>query len=328
MSHNFILCARATKGGNFVPEPGPSRYLKVPYGSLPKPEHAIPRNQWVKELRRAATWGTDARRGDGDRGDLVVFVHGYNNDLKIIRDRHEQLEKDLSSVGFKGAVLTFCWPSNDIGLNYLEDRHDAKKSAMQLVSDGIKLLSAHQTPDCTINIHLLGHSTGAYVIREAFDDADDSALPNNAWSVSQVVFIAGDVSSGSMTAGNSSTDSLYRHCNRLTNYFSKHDSALKLSNVKRLGVAPRVGRVGLPQDAPGKAVDIDCSDYFHLLDTDDAIRKQDQPVTHGAFDHSWHIGNKVFVADLFETLKGDLDRSVIPTRTVGEGGRMVLARRR
>jgi esterase/lipase superfamily enzyme len=326
MTHNFILCARATKGDSFTPEPGPSRYLKVPKGMLPKPEHAIPRTQWVKELRQASTWSKDSRRHNNERGDLLVFVHGYRNDLQSIKNRHEQLESQLNAVGFKGAILTFCWPSDNKVINYLEDRHDAKRSAMQLVTDGIRILSEHQTPNCTINIHLLGHSTGAYVIREAFDDADDTALPNNAWSVSQVVFIAGDVSSGSMSDGNSSTDSLYRHCYRLTNYSNKHDSALKLSNAKRLGVAPRVGRVGLPSNAPSKAVNIDCSDYFQRLKADSDVQNSDQTDELDRFEHSWHFGNKLFIDDLLETLKGDLDRAVIPTRTVGKTGQLILGR--
>ena len=320
MTHNFILSVRATKGDSFIPEPGPSRYLKVPKGTLPKPEHAIPRTQWVKELRQVSTWGKDTRRGDSERGDILVYVHGYKNDLQMISDRHEQLESNLRDVGFKGAVVTFCWPSDDKVINYLEDRHDAKRSAMQLVTDGIRILSEHQTANCTINIHVMGHSTGAYVIREAFDDADDTALPNNAWSVSQVVFIAADVSSGSMSQGNPSTDSLYRHCYRLTNYFNKHDSVLKLSNAKRLGVASRVGRVGLPSDAPSKAVDIDCSEYFQQLKTSNEARELD------SFGHSWLIGNKVFTLDLFETLKGDLDRTVIPTRRDDRTGRLTLVK--
>jgi hypothetical protein len=311
MNYTYMLCARDVKGGKFIPEPGPSLYLKVPKGELPKPGHAISEGRWSKELRAAATWGRDGRRDNQARGDLLIFVHGYNNDLRIIRDRHEQLERDLMAIGFKGAVMTFCWPSDDSALNYLEDRHDAKTSAMQLVSDGIRILSEQQTPDCTVNIHLLGHSTGAYVIREAFDDADDTALPNSGWSMSD---------------GNSSTDSLYRHCYRLTNYHSKHDSALKLSNAKRAGIAPRVGRVGMPEDAPGKSVDVDCSEYFGQLCEDEAMQAEDQLAKYGSFDHSWHIGNKVFTADLFETLKGDLDRGVIPTRRAEADGRLVLVR--
>jgi esterase/lipase superfamily enzyme len=210
----------------------------------------------------------------------------------------------------------------------VEDRHDAKKTAMQLVSDGVRVLSEQQTPNCTINIHLLGHSTGAYVIREAFDDADDARLANNAWAVSQVVFIGGDISSSSMSWGDSSTDSLYRHCTRITNYSNLYDSVLKLSNAKRLGVAPRVGRVGLPDDASPKAVNIDCTKYFGMLASDKAIKKADQAVVLGAFDHSWHIGNKVFARDLFETIKGDIDRSVIATRSTGEDGKLQLERQK
>ncbi|MBF0548936.1 MAG: alpha/beta hydrolase [Deltaproteobacteria bacterium] len=327
MADQFVMCARAVEGGVFIAEPGPSLFLIVPEGDLPSPKQAVKNtNQWFKKLRTAATWGKDSRNGGRDRGDLLVFVHGYNNNQKTVMDRHAQLKSDLTSVGFKGEILSFDWPSDDWAINYLEDRHDAKKTAMQLVSDGILALSARQAPDCTINIHLLGHSTGAYVIREAFDDADDARLPNNSWTVSQVAFIGGDISSSSLTNGNSSTDSLYRHCTRLTNYSNLCDSVLKLSNAKRLGLAPRVGRVGLPADAPTKGVNIDCTDYFRVLDSNEEIKKADQTNVLGSFDHSWHIGNKLFARDLFETIKGDLDRSVIPTRVAGSDGKLKLVR--
>lgn len=327
MADQFVMCARAVKNGVFVAEPGPSLFLLVPEGERPSPKHAQKNvAQWFKKLRIASTWGKDARNGELDRGDLLIFVHGYNNDQKTVMDRHARLKRDLMSAGFKGEILSFDWPSEDKALNYLEDRHDAKKTAMQLVSDGIRALSEQQAPDCSINIHVLGHSTGAYVIREAFDDADDAKLANNAWAVSQVVFIGGDVSSASMSDGNSSTQSLYRHCIRLTNYSNLHDSVLKLSNAKRLGVAPRVGRGGLPDDSPAKAVNIDCTEYFGLLDSSDEIKTADQQATIGTFCHSWHIGNRVFARDLFETLKGDVDRSVIPGRERGVDGRLKLLR--
>lgn len=324
MSDNYFLCACAVKNNRFIAEPGPTKYLKVPAGTVPTPEHAIAKGKWVKELREAAVWGTDARRDDHERGDVLVFVHGYNNDAEIILQRTEQLKGDLAREGYKGAVMTYWWPSDNKVLNYVEDRHDAKCSAMRLVTDGIVVLAERQTPDCTINIHLLGHSTGAYVIREAFDDADDTAIANSSWSVSQIVFIAGDVSAGSMSGGEASTESLYRHCYRLTNFSNRHDHVLKLSNAKRIGMAPRVGRVGLPEDAPAKAVEVDCSDYFALLERDAGVAERDQRVRIGEFAHSWHIGNRVFARDLFETLRGDLDRTVIPTRKVNERGQLVL----
>lgn len=330
MSEDFIMCARAIKSGKFIPEPGKSLYLKVPSTSqTPLPEHKIGVGEWVKQLRESAVWRSSDNDPDDnrakDRGDILVFIHGYNNNQEIVMKRHRQLKKDLVAAGYKGAVMSFDWPSANSALNYLEDRHDAKVTALQLVTDGIRILSREQGPNCMINIHLLGHSTGAYVIREAFDDADDANLAQASWMVSQIAFIGGDISSGSLEQGNASSEALYRHCVRFTNYSNGSDSVLKLSNTKRLGMAPRVGRVGLPADVPKKAVNIDCTDYFQLLDSNDTVKSSDQNAEIGSFDHSWHIGNKVFALDLFELLKGDIDRNLFPTRQ-GEVGNLKLKR--
>lgn len=323
----FVICTRAVEGKKFIAEPGPTRYLMVPEGEPPAPSHEVTKTDaWIKRLRKASVWGKDARDPTRDRGDILVFIHGYNTSQKTVMRRHDRLAMDMADTGFKGVLLSFDWPSAEMAMNYLEDRHDAKLTAMQLVSDGIAALSREQAPDCSINIHLLGHSTGAYVIREAFDDADDSRLANNSWTVSQIVFIGGDISSGSLSSGNSSTDSLFRHCARLTNYSNLYDSVLKLSNAKRLGVAPRVGRVGLPQDAPSRSVNVDCSKYFEKLSSDALTRQADQIEEIGLFDHSWHIGNKVFSRDLFEVLRGDIDRTVIPTRQPTSNGTLELVR--
>ncbi|MDD1611537.1 MAG: hypothetical protein LUQ57_00175, partial [Methylococcaceae bacterium] len=68
-----------------------------------------------------------------------------------------------------------------------------------------------------------------------------------------------------------------------------------------------------------KAVNVDCTDYFMLLNADGALQGFDQQARIGSFDHSWHIGNRVFTLDLFELLKGDLDSSLFPTREVIAG---------
>ena len=313
MPTDFVICTRAAKGKSFQAEPGETLFLKVPNGDQPNPEQALKPDPWVRELYKQAVWGTDSRTG-AKRGDILVFIHGYNNGQDVVMRRLRRLKSDLSEAGYKGAVVAFDWPSENMALNYLEDRHDAKATALQLVNDCIKLFAEKQTPDCCINVHLLGHSTGAYLIREAFDDADDTELKNAAWTVSQLALIGGDISSASLSADNATSESLYRHCIRLTNYSNRRDSVLKLSNVKRLGMAARVGRVGLPADHPNKAMDVDCTEYFAKLDSDDLVKNADQREAIGSFDHSWHIGNQVFAKDLFETLRGDLDRTAIPTR--------------
>ncbi len=263
---DYVLSVRAVRNGAFVAEVGPSKFLVVPPGQSPAPSQAITQSAWYKAVRAAAAWQNE--RGEA-RGDLLFVVHGYNLSVAEVIQRHRRLKEDLIALGFKGVIVSFDWPSDDKALAYLPDRHRAKEAAFRLVADGIAYLSAQQTPACTINIHVFGHSTGAYVIREAFDDADDNELLNMSWTVSQTLFAAGDVSALSMAAGNGKSNSLYRHCIRLTNYASRYDQALDLSNVKRLGVAPRAGRIGLPDHAPQQAVNVDCTAYYEKL-ADDA----------------------------------------------------------
>lgn len=322
--YNYVMCTRKVRNRDFIAEPGKTRYLKVPYLDDPKPTHEIQRGEWFKSVMKTAEWGTDKRFPERNRGDVLFFIHGYNNSRDEVMRRHRRLETDLNTVGFKGVVVSYDWPSSNKALNYLEDRHDAKKTAMQLVTDGIKAFAALQRPNCSINVHVLGHSTGAYIIREAFDDADDSKTDNNSWLVSQLIFIGADVSAGSMCSGNSTSEAIYRHCVRLTNYSNMHDSVLKLSNAKRVGVAPRAGRVGLPKEAPEKAVNVDCTKYFSLLESNIDVFNRDQSEKIGAFDHSWHIGNIVYARDLFETLIGDSDRAHIPTRELSENDALSL----
>jgi pimeloyl-ACP methyl ester carboxylesterase len=307
----FLLSARAVKAGAFTAEPGPSLYLQFSDSGVHRPSDAIEQKAWLRAVRKAAVWGKDARTG-AQRGDLVFFVHGYNNAPTQVSKRHQLLQQGLNAQGFKGVVVSFDWPADNQTLNYVEDRHDAKKTAMQLVSDGIALLAQLQEPNCTINIHVLAHSMGAFVVREAFDDADDARLAQQSWLVSQLILVAGDISQNSLAIGNATTESLYRHCIRLTSYFSHFDFALKISNAKRIGLAPRVGRVGLPLEVPEKAVNVSCGDYFASLKANFNAAEQSEPLDD--YGHAWYFANAVFMRDLFETLKGDFDRNTFPTR--------------
>ncbi len=70
-------------------------------------------------------------------------------------------------------LVSFYWPGDDRALNYLDDSSDAKITALRLVDDCISLLASAQFRGCEYNVRVTAHSTGAYVVREGFDDADD-----------------------------------------------------------------------------------------------------------------------------------------------------------
>ena len=311
---DYIISVRTVRKGKFGAEPGPTRFLRVPSNRTPAPEHAIRRKQWVDDVMSLGHTHQDEHTGE-DCGDIAVFVHGYNTSPSATARRHRQLRKNLTAAGFRGALMSFDWPSDDRAINYLEDRSDAKITALRLVDDGVSLLAATQFRGCRLNVHIIAHSMGCYVVREAFDDADDRPpIAESNWNVSQVCLVGADVSSASMSASDSRSRSLYRHCTRLTNYFNPHDTVLKLSNVKRAGVAPRAGRRGLPADHPGKAVNVDCGDLFRRT-----YRES------GDSGHSWYFGDDVFIADLAETLSGDTDRLVTGARRRDEHGNLHLS---
>lgn len=321
---SYIFTARSIKGNTFSNEPGDlgkTQYLRVPDDLSIQTAHIVPRATWISEIQQAAVSQPIVRPDIGGEmgGNTLIYIHGYNNSQEVMLARHRQLETDLKHCGWRGVVVSYDWPSASSSLTYLEDRDDAKITAFALVRDGIRVLAASQQADCRVAVHLLAHSMGAYLVREAFDHADDNApLRGQVWGVGQCVFIGGDVSSGSLGESDSSV-SIYKHCHRFTNYSNGADAVLQISNAKRFGAAPRAGRVGLPADAPDSAVNVDCTEYWNRLD--EAQRRL--PI--GSFTHSWYFGDLGFTADLAATLDGGLDRAAIPTRAPLRANRFTLS---
>lgn len=321
-THYYVMSSRRVKGKGaaavFEPEPGTVRFLRVPAGETYKPQHEMNASEWFEMVRDQADGEADSRVTDG--GDVLVFIHGYNNKPEVVAQRQRYLIEDLGAEGFSGVVVSFDWPANDQTLNYLEDRSDAAAVAKLLVTHGIKPLKRGQTElGCQTNIHLLGHSTGAYIIHEAFAQAEKIGdLFKADWRVDQVAFIGGDVSRGSLAADSAWSKPLFDRCVRLTNYQNPFDHVLAVSNAKRLGTSPRAGRVGVPRPgAHPKVANVHCGDYFKTLDP-----KQSR--FNGTFAHSWHIGNRVWARDLALTLNSGIDRNALPTRRVGPDGELHL----
>lgn len=303
----YVFTARRIEKGSFGSEPGPVRFLEVPAGAgAPAPDHQVRKTAWIRAVQDVAAGRTNPVTGQ-PIGDIVIYVHGYNHDPATMLARLRNLREGLEAEGFTGAVVGFDWPSADSALNYLEDRWDARQTAYLLMREGIESFVRMQRPECEINLHVMAHSMGSFVVREAFDYADDRrSVASVSWSISQVLLFGADVAAGSLADGQPKSSSLYRHCNRVTNFFNHYDSVLSLSNIKRIGVAPRAGRVGLPVDSPRKAVNVDCSARFKAVA--DAYR--DDPFA----GHRWYFTDRTFLRDAYETIMGDTDRHGITTR--------------
>jgi esterase/lipase superfamily enzyme len=307
---DYIFTARNVSKGEFGSNPAKSKFLAVPPAAkVHTPAMEISRPDWIKRVIAEAETGKTAQ--GMPMGDVLIHIHGFNTEQALVLKRHRLIRKGLEALGYKGAVVSFDWPCADSALNYLEDRVDAKQTAMQLVTDGISSFALTLQQGCEISTHVLAHSMGAFVLREAFDDADDRrGLVNKGWSLSQVMLIGADVSADSM--GNSAvSSSLYRHCVRLTNYANPYDAVLSISNAKRVGVSPRVGRVGLPATAPSKAVNVDVGIYY------DEHREDFAGIPNS--DHAFYFSSPAMMKDILFTLQGEIDRASIPTRFERDG---------
>ncbi|RYU70357.1 alpha/beta hydrolase [Aliivibrio finisterrensis] len=304
-------------------EPGDAHYLILP-DDAQTPDidsHQYSQAEWITKLTQNATNGhhpSEHPLADFKTGNILFFAHGYNNSQEEVIQRHKLLDMHLKQHGFTGTIVSFDWPCATYTLNYLEDRMDAYQSALKLVTAGITPLAINQLKEhqnqCDIDVHLLGHSTGAYVIREAFYQASKNrSLQRIHWNVSQVCFIGGDIARQSLSHDDNKSKPLFAQASRITNYQSPFDNALKISNIKRAGLAPRCGRVGLPDDAPSNVVNVNCGNHWQAL----IQPNEDKHI--GNWTHSWHFHCTHFAEDLAHTLQGDIDRLAIPTRERVDG---------
>lgn len=307
---DYVLCVRNEKNGEFGTETGDVSYLEIRNTeTVPTPLcHKVESVKiWLENIMDKAT-----KNGNTELN-IVFFVHGYNTDSQEALERQRLLEKNLCERGLSCIVIGFDWASDSSPILYKHDRTNASHAAYLLVDAGIVPFALFNRPNCTIKIHIVAHSMGAFVIREAFRQADDRRMKNvpNDWRVNQLVLFAADLSSSSFAVGEDSKMlPIFNHCGRLTNYFSGYDSALCVSDWKNVDVSSRVGRVGMPADTPGhsKALDVDCGFRYN------AIPPEELESIKGMISHSWYFEDKVWYDDLALTLKGQVDRNQFNTR--------------
>lgn len=309
---DYFFSVRARSGDSYSNKIAGPKYLAVPETSdVLSKQHEIPVGQWVREVQAKANCAPPVN------GNILIFVHGFNTDQWDMLERHRKIKAGLKKQGYQGTVVSYDWPSDGSVLGYSADRRDARQAADGLCENGIKRLARMQSAECDINIHVLAHSMGCFLVREAFDYADDHhATAQKSWTVSQVALVAADISSKSMRDGNPKTSSLIRHATRITNYYSPFDEALSVSEVKRIGVSRRLGRVGLPDAHSDKAVNLYCGGFFKT--------HKDKYEGDLTASHRWYFDEPRFYEDLHHTLKGRLDREVIPGRGVTDKGNLAL----
>ena len=315
---SFVLCVRDRVSGEdeFSGGFGAVSYLQIPDNeNVPRPSHKTGGvKPWLDAIVREAT---PSGAIPGSELDIVFFVHGYNTSPEESLKRQRLVQKELLARGFNCILIGFDWPTAGSAALYVYDRFEAQKAACLLVKGGIIPSANYTLKDCPISIHLMAHSMGGFVVREAFravDKGRNSELAND-WRIGQLILFAADISSGCFALNDTQMVPVFNHCGRLTNYFSGYDKALAVANVKNIDISSRVGRVGMPTDTPAhaKAVDVDCGPRYASVRENERKQALETDID-GMVSHSWYLGDPICYDDLALTLKGQVDRNSIPTR--------------
>lgn len=165
-----------------------------------------------------------------DDGTSLLFIHGYNVSFEDAVFRTAQLAVDLK---FRGAPISFSWPSYADPVKYTFDEQNAEVSIPALR----ELLEDLTTRSGAKRIHIVAHSMGNRVLAGALRSMSPEARVKNKEMFREIVLAAPDIDSRvfqSQVLPHIQDNT--QHC---TLYASSHDRALMMSryfhNYQRLG---------------------------------------------------------------------------------------------
>lgn len=238
--------------------------------------------------------------------DILIFVHGYNTSQAALWRRHMVLKRKLVENGYKGALVSYDWPSDGDRLRYISERREAKAVSTAFLADGILMLL---TRAAGYRVHILAHSMGAYLTLRAL------AAFGGVGRVDQVIFTAADINSAWMGSGVWGGMVMQRRCLRFTNYHNPDDKVLILSKNWFHSGAERAGLEGLPDRTPPNCRDVYCARQYQIGTAARTLARS----------HNWYFEDSGFYRDLSMTLAG-VKAAQMPTRVAtNKGGQALYA---
>ncbi|MEQ3711019.1 alpha/beta hydrolase [Tateyamaria sp.] len=182
-----------------------------------------------------------------DQREVVVFVHGYNNNFSDAAFRMAQLGHDLE---IPGAHVSYAWPSRANPLGYGYDQ-DSSLFARDGLADLLKTVRAAGQPDVVI----IAHSMGGSLLMETFRQLE---IAQPGWvgeNIRGVVLISPDLNVDVFRAQFNQIQDIP---NPFVVFVSRKDAVLRVSSRLRgqesqLGNISNVGEVA---DLPITIVDV------------------------------------------------------------------------
>src|SRR5882724_1894984 len=171
------------------------------------------------EFRKAVALPSQSSR-QGKKQNVLVFVHGYNNNFQESLYRLAQIDAD---AGFNGIPVLFAWPSQGDVTKYGADKEAAAYSRDYLIELLTMVTSSSQVGE----IMVVAHSMGCMVTAEALRELRISRRDRVIARLGRVVLAARDID---VDVFQSQVQAIGPLNPPLTVLVSKDDTALSLSS--------------------------------------------------------------------------------------------------
>jgi esterase/lipase superfamily enzyme len=194
--------------------------------------------EFITELQRAVWNSIEWRRGNTIvGGEVLVFVHGFNNSFEDAARRTAQIVRD---VGFRGAPVMFSWPSQGSATlrGYQADGQQVGWSEDHF----LKFIAGVARESGARRIHVVAHSMGNRLVSESLRKLSLHFASGQLPRLSQVVLTAPDIDADYFKTA--IAPRIAQTAERITIYSSSRDLALKASSFANQLGKRRLGEAG------------------------------------------------------------------------------------
>jgi esterase/lipase superfamily enzyme len=237
-------------------------------------------------------------------GDVLLFIHGFNTDLKTLLSNLKELEdKYLTEDSPIKHLVAFTWPAMSKLLRYRNDARDAELSGFALGRTYNMLIDFFRTifgpnphkprhAPCGNHIHLMCHSMGNRVLENMM-----LMLTQGQQQVTslfkEVILMSSDIDWNCFEEPRP----LYRLteiCERVHIYYHKNDAALFISETTK-NAFNRLGKYG-PRDTRRLPSHIYCVDCTSV--------KDQKGLKSRAVNHWFYVDSAIVIQDVKHVLSG------------------------
>jgi len=228
-----------------------------------------------------------------DDGDIIIFIHGYNNDINEAVLRTAQISYDLESVLNEAKFqkhfipMTYSWSSKDDFEKYLTDYESAEWSVPHLKEFLLDVYNHANGKKINVIVHSMGNQVFTKAISELHQE-------NKELKLNQVILAAPDVDAKIFM--DNIVPAIGKTSIRTTIYMSDKDKALMASEAIRIQES-RIGRGD--------------SDLVKVIDTKklqlnkiDLINASDVEFSLWGLNHSYFAEIEIVIRDISKALFG------------------------